>query len=294
VSKVIVFKIKLEKMKIAVTGASGQLGRLVIEDLKEKTSVENIVALVRDPQKIADLEVEARKFDYDNPRLLSEALIGIDKLLLISGSEIGKRLSQHTNVIEAAKNAGVKIIAYTSLLKADTSTLGLAGEHVGTEDVLKKSGVPYVILRNGWYTENYTGSLHQVIGLGTLYGSSGEGKISSATREDYAAAAATVLTSEGQEGKVYELAGDEAFTMKDYATEISRQTGKDIPYVNLPENDYAQALVKGGLPEGFAKFLASSHVSTEKGDLFDDSHQLSKLIGRPTTPLSKAISATLA
>ena len=180
------------------------------------------------------------------------------------------------------------------MLKADSSTLGLAGEHIGTEEVLKKSGIPHVILRNGWYTENYTESLQAVIGLGTLYGSSGDGKISSATRGDYAAAAATVLTSEGQEGKVYELAGDEAFTMSDYAAEISRQTGKDIPYVNLPESDYAQALIKSGLPEGLAQFLASSHVSTEKGDLFDDGHQLSKLIGRPSTSLSEAISAALA
>tara|TARA_R110000737_G_scaffold351421_1_gene393641 strand:- start:3009 stop:3878 length:870 start_codon:yes stop_codon:yes gene_type:complete len=289
-----VFKIKLKKMKIAVTGASGKLGRLVIEELKERTSAENIVALVRNPQKVADLGVEAREFDYDQAAQQSTTLKGVDKLLLISGNEIGKRLPQHINVIEAAKNAGIKTIVYTSLLKADSSTLGLAGEHIGTEEVLKKSGIPHVILRNGWYTENYTESLQAVIGLGTLYGSSGDGKISSATRGDYAAAAATVLTSEGQEGKVYELAGDEAFTMSDYAAEISRQTGKDIPYVNLPESDYAQALIKSGLPEGLAQFLASSHVSTEKGDLFDDGHQLSKLIGRPSTSLSEAISAALA
>ena len=281
-------------MKIAVTGASGKLGRLVIEELKKRTSVENIVALVRNPQKVADLGVEAREFDYDQAAQQSAALKGVDKLLLISGNEIGKRLPQHINVIEAAKNAGIKTIVYTSLLKAESSTLGLAGEHIGTEEVLKKSGIPHVILRNGWYTENYTASLQSVIGLGTLYGSAGDGKISSATRGDYAAAAATVLTSEGQEGKVYELAGDEAFTMSDYAAEISRQTGKDIPYVNLPESDYAQALIKSGLPEGLAQFLASSHVSTEKGDLFDDGHQLSKLIGRTTTPLSKAISVALA
>jgi len=281
-------------MKIAVTGASGKLGRLVIEELKERTTSNNIVALVRNLQKVADLGVEAREFDYDQAAQQSAALKGVDKLLLISGNEIGKRLPQHINVIEAAKTAGVKTIVYTSLLKADSSTLGLAGEHIGTEEVLKKSGIPHVILRNGWYTENYTESLQPVIGLGTLYGSAGDGKISSATRGDYAAAAATVLNSEDQEGKVYELAGDEAFTMRDYAAEISRQTGKDIPYVNLPENDYAQALVKSGLPEGLAQFLASSHVSTEKGDLFDDGHQLSKLIGRPSTPLSKAVSDALA
>lgn len=280
-------------MKIGVTGATGQLGRIVIEKLKKKTGAENIVALVRSPQKASDLGVEVREFDYDKPENLSEALSGIDKLLLISGSEIGKRLSQHTNVIEAAGKADIKLIVYTSLLRADSSTISLAPEHYGTEKVLEKSGIPYVLLRHGWYTENYTGSLGGVIDHGTLYGSSGEGKISSATREDFAEGAVAVLTTEGHEGKIYELAGDETFTMNDFAAEISRQTGKDIPYVNLPEKDYAQALVQAGLPESVAGFLAGTHTSTEKGDLFDDSHQLSKLIGRPTTPLAKAISNAL-
>lgn len=280
-------------MKIGITGATGQLGRIVVEKLKEKTSAENIVALIRSPQKASDLDVETRKFDYNNPEQLSGALAGIDKLLLISGSEIGKRVEQHTNVIEAAKSAGVKLIAYTSLLHADTSSLILAGEHFGTEEVLKKSGIPFILLRHGWYTENYTGSLTDVIAMGSLYGSSADGKISSATRNDFAEAAVAVLTSEGHEGKVYELAGDETFTMSDFAAEISLQSGKNIPYVNLPEQEYVQALEKAGLPEGVAKFLASTHVSTEKGDLFDDGHQLSKLIGRPTTSLTKAISNVL-
>jgi NAD(P)H dehydrogenase (quinone) len=280
-------------MKIGITGATGQLGHIIIEKLKEKISAENIVALVRSPQKAKGLGVETREFDYNKPEQLPGALAGIDKLLLISGSEIGKRIQQHTNVIEAAKSAGVKLIAYTSLLRADTSSLILADEHFGTEDVLKKSGIPFVLLRHGWYTENYTGSLANVIALGTLYGSSADGKISSATRNDFAEAAVTVLTSEGHEGKVYELAGDETFTMGDFAEEISRQSGKNIPYVNLPEQEYAQVLEKAGMPEGVARFLANTHISTAKGDLFDDGHQLSKLIGRPTTSLAKAISDVL-
>ncbi len=280
-------------MKIGVTGATGQLGRLVVEKLKEKTSVNNITALVRSPQKATDLGVEVREFDYDQQEKLSVSLAGIDKLLLISGSEIGQRTRQHTNVIEAAKNAGVKLIAYTSLLRADKSSLVLADEHVSTEEVLKQSGIPFVLLRHGWYTENYTSSLADVIALGTLYGSSADGKISSATREDFAEGAATVLTTDGHEGKIYELAGDESFTMIEYAAEISRQTGKDIPYVNLPVEEYAQALAKAGLPNGLAQFFAGTHVSTEKGDLFDAGHQLSKLIGRPTTSLRKAISDVL-
>src|SRR6476659_4657497 len=252
-------------MKIAVTGATGNLGRIVIEKLKTVVGVENIVALVRSPEKATDLGVEVRLFDFDQPKKLAGGLKGIDKLLLISGNEVGKRAEQHANVINAAKAAGVKLIAYTSLLKADTSTLGLAPEHLATEKAIKASGIPYVILRNSWYTENYTGSIQNVIDLGTLYGSAGEGKVSSATREDFADAAIAVLTREGQEGKVYELAGDEAFTMSDYAKEISKHTGKDIPYVNLPEEAYAGALVKAGLHEGFAHFLASTDTAIVKG-----------------------------
>jgi len=280
-------------MKIGVTGASGQLGRLIVAKLKERTDAGNIVALVRSPQKTTDLDVEVRAFDYDNPETLPGALAGIDKLMLVSGAEIGKRIAQHHNVIEAAKSAGVKFIAYTSLLNADTSTLGLAGEHCATEEMLTKSGIPFTLLRNGWYTENYTASLPDVVAMGTLYGSAGNGKISSATREDLAEAAAIVLTTEGQAGKVYELAGDESYTLSDFAAEITRQTGKDIPYVNLPVEEYAQALAKSGMPQGLAQFLAGTHISTENGDLFDDKSQLSKLLGRPTTTLSKAISDAL-
>jgi NAD(P)H dehydrogenase (quinone) len=203
-------------------------------------------------------------------------------------------LPQHTNIINAAKKAGVKLIAYTSLLHADTSTLSLAEEHLGTEAALKASEVPYVLLRNGWYTENYTGSIGGVLAGGALLGSSGEGKVASATRADFAEAAVTVLTGEGQEGKVYELAGDEAYTMSDLAAEISKQTGKNIPYKNLPVAEYAAALISVGLPEGVAHFLAGTQDPTEKGDLFDDGHQLSKLIGRPTTSLADAVKAALA
>ena len=278
-------------MKIGITGATGQLGRIVVEKLKGKTAAEHIVALVRSPEKAADLGVETRVFDYEKPSV--EALKGIDKLLLISGNEIGKRLEQHTKVIEVAKQAGVKLIVYTSLLRTDVSTISLAGEHLGTERILEKSGIPYVLLRNGWYTENYTGSITDIVSSGVLYGSSGEGKISSATRADFAEAAVAVLTTEGQAGKVYELAGDEAYTMSDFAAEIAKASGKNVLYKNLPVEDYVAVLVSAGLPEGWAQFYGGTSASTEKNDLFDDGHQLSKLIRRPTTPLSQVVAEAL-
>lgn len=279
-------------MKIGITGATGQLGRLVVENLKGKISKADIIALVRTPHKASDLGVEAREFDYTKPS--ADALKGVEKLLLISSNEIGQRAIQHSNVIEAAKKAGVKWIVYTSLLRADTSTLSLAGEHLETEKALKASGIPYTILRNGWYTDNYSGSIGGAIAGGAFIGSAGNGKISSAARADFAEAAVAVLTSEGHQGKTYELAGDTAYTLTDLAAEISKQTGKAIPYKNLPENDYAAALKSFGVPEGFAFAIAGWDVSASKGDLFDDSHQLSKLIGRPTTPISQTVKEALA
>lgn len=281
-------------MKIGITGATGQLGTMVVNKLKEKVSADTIVALVRSPQKAKDLNVEVREADYDKPETLGVALKGIDTLLLISASEIGKRAAQHKNVIDAAKRAGVKWIVYTSLLHADKSTIGLAGEHRSSETELKNSGIPYTLLRHGWYTGNYTNAILGGLATGVISGSAGNGKISSATRSDFAEAAVAVLTGKGHVGKVYELAGDEAFTMSDMAAEISRQTGKKISYKNLPVDECAVALIKAGLPEGAAQFYAGVDVSTEKNDLFDNSHQLSKLIGHSTTPLSKVIADILA
>jgi NAD(P)H dehydrogenase (quinone) len=281
-------------MKIGITGATGQLGRLVVEKLKQRVDSEKLVALVRSPDKAVDLGIEAKAFDYTKSETLVDALQGIDYLLLISGSEVGHRKAQHQNIIEAARKAGIKWIVYTSLLHADSSSLSLAAEHVETEEILKSSGIPYTILRNGWYTENYTASVPSALGAGAFIGSAGDGKISSAAREDYAEAAAVVLTSEGHVGKVYELAGDMAYTLKDLAAEISSQTGKDIPYNNLSEEEYAGVLNSFGLPEGLAQAIASWDIGASKGDLFDDGHVLSKLIGRPTTALAEVVKKTLA
>lgn len=280
-------------MKIGITGATGQLGQLVVEQLKTRVNSDVIVALVRTPEKAAALGVEAREFDYLKPETLAKSLGGIDKLLLISGNEIGKREEQHKNVIAAAKEAGVKWIVYTSLLHADKSSLSLAGEHVATEEALRASGIAYTILRNGWYTENYTGSVAGALAGGAFIGSAGDGKISSAARADYAEAAAVVISGKGHEGKVYELSGDESYTLSDLAAEISRQTGKDIPYNNLPEEAYAEILKGFGLPDFFAAAIASWDIGASKGDLFDDGKQLSKLIGRPTTPLADVVAKAL-
>ncbi len=280
-------------MKIAVTGATGHLGVLVVEQLKKRVSDKDIIALVRSPEKASGLGVEVRAFDYNKAENLAEALKGIDRLLLISGSEVGQRARQHANVIEAAKKAGVKWIVYTSLLHADTSSLSLAGEHLATEQALKDSGIEHTILRNGWYTENYTGSIEGAIGAGAFMGSAGDGKISSATRADFAEAAAVAITDESHKGKVYELAGDKAYTLSDLAAEVSKQTGKNLPYNNLPESAYADILEKIGLPETIATAIAGWDIGASKGDLFDDSQQLSKLIGRATTPLADVVKNAL-
>lgn len=281
-------------MKIGVTGATGQLGRLVVEELKKRVSADAIIALVRTPSKAADMGVESYEFDYNKPDDLVCALAGIDRLLLISSNEIGQRARQHANVIEAAKKAGVKWIVYTSLLHADTSSLSLAEEHKATEKILKESGVPYTLLRNGWYTENYTSSIPGAIAAGAFIGSAGNGKIASAARADYAEAAAVVLTDLDHQHKVYELAGDDAYTLADLAAEVSRQTGKVLPYQDLSEADYAGALKEVGIPEGFAYAIAGWDVAASKNDLFDNGHHLSKLIGRATTSLSDSVAAALA
>lgn len=281
---------------IAITGATGQLGQLVIKQLLNTVPANQIVAIVRNPAKAEALSqqgITVRQGDYADESTMTSALKGVDKLLLISSSEVGQRATQHQNVINAAKAAGVKFIAYTSLLHADKSPLGLHVEHVATEKALAESGIPYALLRNGWYTENYLASAPPALEHGVFIGAAGEGKIASATRADYAAAAAKVISGDGHAGNVYELAGDQAWTLSELAAELSKQSGKNVAYQNMSEADFAAALKGVGLPAGLADMLADSDVGASKGGLFDDSHTLSKLIGRPTTPLSESIKAIL-
>jgi NAD(P)H dehydrogenase (quinone) len=281
---------------IVVTGATGQLGHLVIKALLKKVHASSVVAAVRNVDKakdIAALGVQVRHADYSQPASWDTTLKGADKVLLISSSEIGQRAKQHRSVIDAAKKAGVKLLAYTSVLRADTSPLGLAAEHKETEDYIRASGVPFVLLRHGWYTENYTAGIPSALAHGAVYGCAGNGRISSATRADYAEADAAVLVADNQAGKVYELAGDTAYTLAELAAEISRQSGKNIGYVNLPEAEYKNVLVKVGLPEVVADLLSDSDTGASKGGLFDDGHKLSKLIGRPTTSLATAVAVMI-
>ena len=283
-------------MMIAITGVSGLLGRLVVEELLQSVAAQNLLAIVRTPSKVSDLSergVQVRASDYSDRVAMQQALTGVEKLLLISSSEVGQRALQHRNVIEAAKAAGVKLIAYTSVLHADTSPLGLAEEHVATEKMLQDSGIPFVLLRNGWYTENYIASVPPALQHGVFIGSAGDGKIASASRADYAATAAKVMTLDNQAGKVYELAGDRGWTLAELAAEVSKQSGKTIVYQDLAEADFKAALLGAGLSEGLAAMLANSDIGASKGGLFDDSHQLSQLTGRPTTSLAESVRLAL-
>lgn len=281
---------------ITVTGASGQLGRLVVEALLKKLPAGEIVAAVRNPEKVADLAargVQVRQADYDQPASLVAAFKGADKLLLISASEVGRRVPQHRAVIDAAKAAGVGLLAYTSILHADASPLPLAAEHKETESLIRASGLPAVILRNGWYTENYTAGIPSALQYGVVLGSAKQGRIASAARADFAEAAAAVLTQESQAGRIYELAGDESYTLGELAAEIAGQSGKVVAYQDLPESEYKNALLGAGLPDFLATLLAESDVGASKGGLFDDSRQLSALINRPTTPLAELVRLAL-
>ena len=280
---------------IVITGATGKLGQHVIASLLTSVPAASIIAAVRNPAKAANLlalGVQVRQADYNDGASLDAAFKGATKILLISSSEVGQRAQQHQNVIDAARRAGVALLAYTSVLRADTSPLGLAAEHVITEAAIRASGLPYTFLRNGWYLENHTEHLAPVLEHGVVLGAAQNGRFSSAARADYAAAAAAVLTADKPQA-IYELAGDQGFTLAEYAAEVARQSGKAIVYKDLPQADFQAALVSVGVPEGFADLLADSDAGAAKGGLEDNGKQLSALIGRPTTRLLDAVEAAL-
>lgn len=281
-------------MKIAITGATGQLGELVIQNLLKSTKAENIVALVRNVEKAQSLKqqgVELRLFNYDQPETLVPALDGIDKLLLISANEIGRRTPQHQAVIQAAISANVPYIAYTSLLNAPTNPLGLAQEHRETEALILQSGLKYTFLRNNWYNDNYLANVQHTAETGILYGSAQDGKISSASRLDYAEAAAHVLSTEGHENKIYELAGSTSFTLADLASYIANASDKAVDYQNISAEDYTQALTAAGLSSALINVIVDADIQTAKGAMFSDSKDLERLIGRKTTPIQDQVTA---
>lgn len=283
---------------IVITAATGKLGRHVVDALLEKVPASEIAVAVRNVEKASDLAargVQVRRADYDRPETLRAAFAGADRLLLISSSEIGQREPQHRAAVSAAVEAGVRLLAYTSILHADRSKMGLATEHRATEEAIRATGIPHVFLRNGWYIENYTENLASALQHGVMLGSAAEGKIAAATRRDFAeAAVAALLASEsGREKEAYELAGDEPFTMRELAAVVSDLAKKPVIYQDMPEAQYREALLGFGLPAPIAEMLADSDVGITRGELDDRSGDLRRLIGRPTTPLRAAVAAAL-
>ncbi|MDB4960420.1 MAG: Short-chain dehydrogenase/reductase [Myxococcales bacterium] len=282
---------------IIITGATGHLGKHVVQQLLTKVPASQVAVAVRDVAKgratFTGTGVEIRHADYSKPETLEGAFKGADKVLLISSSEVGQRATQHLAVIAAARRAGVKLLAYTSILHADHAKISLAAEHKATEEAIQASGIPYVILRNGWYTENYTEHLAPALAHGAIAGSAQEGKIAAATRADFAGAAVEVLTGSGHENKIYELVGDTAFTMAELAGEVARQSGKPVVYQDLPADAYKSMLISVGLPEPVAGMLADADLAIARGELVDSSSDLQKLLGRPTTSLKDAVAAGL-
>jgi NAD(P)H dehydrogenase (quinone) len=284
-------------MPLLITGATGHLGRLVVEQLLAAgLPAGDIIATGRATSKIKDLAdrgVQVRAVDFGDPAAVRGAVSGADRVLLVSGMEPGARVAQHRTVIDAAREAGTGLVAYTSVVNAATTTMRLAADHQATEQLLRDSGVPYVLLRNSWYHENYTDRLPAFLAQGAIPGSAGEGRMSAAARADYAAAAVRVLTTDGHAGQAYELGGDEPFTLAQLAAEISAQSGKDVRYVNLPEAEYAEALKAHGVPELVADMVAETDVAAAHGALYTASGDLTALIGRPPTTLSAAVGAAL-
>ncbi|WP_406153985.1 SDR family oxidoreductase [Streptomyces sp. NBC_01023] len=284
-------------MSIVVTGATGALGRLVIDELLGRVSADQVAAVVRSKEKAAGLAargVELRVADYNDPASLDGAFRPGERVLLISGSEVGRRVPQHTAVIGAAKAAGVAQLAYTGILGGPDADFQLAAEHKVTEQLILDSGLPYTFLRNGWYNENYTGNLAPVLEHGAVVANAGDGRVASAARADYAAAAAAVLVSDGHLGKVYELSGDVAWSFAEYAAEVAKVSGKEIEYRNVPAATHQEILVGAGLPEAFAAILADVDAAIERGLLAATSGDLARLTGRPTTPIAASIAAALA
>ncbi len=279
----------------AVTGATGHLGRLAVDALlRHGVPARNVFALVRDTAKadeLAALGVGVREADYDRPETLDAALEGIERLLLVSSPTTGERLTQHGNVIRAADAADVGFVVYTSVLHADETELALAPEHAGTEDLLQASGLPFAVARNGWYVENYTGRLDDYLERGEIVGAAGDGRLSAATRADYAEAAVSLLIGDITDQQGYWELGGPAFSMSDLAEAITETTGTKVVYRDVSADEYTDLLRSAGMDEGTAGFVTSLELSIARGELETDSPALENLLGRAPTPLVDAIRA---
>jgi NAD(P)H dehydrogenase (quinone) len=281
-------------MTVVVTGATGGFGRHVVETLLARgVPAASIVATGRRVDTLSDLAdrgVDVRRADFDDPDALPAAFEGAERLLLVSGSEVGRRVPQHTAAVETAVKAGARHLLYTSIPKAQTSSMQLAAEHAATERAVLESGVPHTFLRNGWYLENYTAQLPTWVATGTIAGAARDGRVSGAARADLAEAAAVALSTDGHEGAVYELGG-EAFTLSDAARVATEVTGTPIVYADMPQADFAALLEQVGVPAPFAAVLADSDRGLAEGELYVEGGDLARLIGRPPVTLAEALRA---
>lgn len=280
-----------------VTAATGQLGRLVVRSLLDRVDADKIAVVVRDASRAAHPAahgVEVQVADYEDPASLAGAFGAGDRVLFISGNQFGVRLTQHANVIAAAKSSGVALLAYTSILGGPAANFPVADDHHVTEQALVGSGLPFTLLRNGWYTENYTSQLTAVLQQGAVIGAAAPtSRLATAARADYAEAAATVLVGAGHENNVYELSGDTAWSLEEYAAEISRQTAANVSYRQLPPADYEDFLAGLGLPTPMLSVFTATEAAIDRGELAETGGDLRRLIGRPTTTLAESIAAAL-
>ena len=280
-----------------LTGATGKLGRIVLDLLLQDVPANKVRVMARQPDSLAPYArrgVEVVKADFDQPDSLKVALKGVHVALLISGSAVGKRIQQHQAFLEAASRNAVARLVYTSLLRADASKMALAEEHWQTEEAIRRTGIPATILRNGWYFENYTDRLDAIRAQGGIVGCAKDGRVNAASRRDYAEAAAHVLLGKGGVGGTHELAGDKGFTLTELAEEIGRQTKQPCRYTDVDANKLGATLRAADIAPPFADFLVDCDLGIARGDLADETGELHKLIGRATTTLQQAVAAGLA
>jgi NAD(P)H dehydrogenase (quinone) len=280
-------------MKILITGATGKLGTKVVETLLKTIPASQLAVSVRNPEKAEGLRargVEVRQGDFDRPETLDTAFAGIDRLLIISADGDNEtRIRQHTDAVAAAARAQVKFIAYTSLGNASESTMFLAPPHVATEEAILKTGIPYSFLRNNWYLENEIPSIQGVLAGAPWVTSAGSGKVGWALQQDYAEAAAAVLAGNGHENTVYELSG-KLLTQEEFASALESVLGKEVHVQQVDDVTYADIMKGAGLPEFIIPFLVDIQKGIRDGALEIESSDFEKLLGRPATPISHALS----